>query len=233
MIFITIYSSVIDSTSQPPSLNDGPNFDEDVAKIMGDAVFTVPLPSDNDYSDQPDFTEGALCYEVQGKTGYIYILISDQCDTVNSFYNKTTMKSRANLIKAISVIVDGESGECHRVKVKRHHCHVYVDGNPLNGTFDSDGIRVQASNHGNKNFVSLPNCLEGGLPGMTLNISCSQAEGEEALELQVTYVDGVRSTSHGLLGKIHICITYTILLIIAWIIICALLVRSVLEYQYD
>ena len=102
MIFIAFYTSVIYSTSQTPSPNDGPNFDEDVAKIMGDAVFTVPLPSDNDYSDQPDFTNGALCYEVQGKNSYIYNLISDQCVTINSLYNKSNDTDKFNVITAIA-----------------------------------------------------------------------------------------------------------------------------------
>ena len=198
MIFIT-FSSIIDSTLQTP--NDGPNFDEDVAKIMGDAVFTVPLPSDNDYSDQPDFTEGALCYEVQGRTGYIYNLMQDQCVTVNSLYNKSDDTDKFNVITAIAILAEGTSGECHRIKVKRGQCQVYIDGFPFNGTFDEDGILVKTGSHGSVVTVVVPNCQEEGHPGFMFQISCTQAESKEALELEALYVDGLLSTSHGLLGK--------------------------------
>ena len=145
--------------------------------------------------------EPSAISEVQGRTGYIYNLMQDQCVTVNSLYNKSDDTDKFNVITAIAILAEGTSGECHRVKVKRGQCQVYVDGFPFNGTFDEDGILVKTGSHGDVVSVVVPNCQERGHPGFMFQISCTQAESKEALELEALYVDGLLSTSHGLLGK--------------------------------
>ena len=185
-------------------INEG---DQDSAQIMGDTLFTVPVPSINDFKGHPYFAHGALCYEVQGKPGNIYNLISDQCVTVNGLYNKSK-ESQVNLMKAISFLADGDSGKCHSVKVKRDHCHVYVNGAPMNGSFDFDGIRVwtNASSQGQRIGVSVPNCQNNTRANLTFSITCTIVLGDKALQLQVLYTDGLRPSSHGLLGKL--CSSY-------------------------
>ena len=108
-----------------------------------------------------------------------------------------------NLMKAISFLADGDSGKCHSVKVKRDHCHVYVNNAPLNGSFDFDDICVWTSSKGQRIGVSVPNCQNNTRAKLTFWITCTNVLGDEALQLQVLYADGLRPSSHGILGKLY------------------------------
>lgn len=130
--------------------------------LTGDPLMTVPIltsASGNSSDDTP-----SLCYEVHGQRDRYFNLISDNCTSVNAFYEKAVINSPnidLNVVTKIGVrAVEQGSTTCTNIEVDLDSCTTMINGAPLNtATYSINGINIRRS-AGNKSRVriSVPNC---------------------------------------------------------------------------
>ena len=148
--------------------------------IIADPQFTVTLPDDSGHS---------LCYEIHGKAGKFFNLVSDTCLSVNAHFTATNqVRNRMSSI-GIHTVPDGTQN-CVDILINLT-CIATVDGVDMGNQMVTGGIRIRR--HGNQWRVSVPNCNRSST---VMWVSCL----EQGLRLIISRRSNLHSSSHGLLG---------------------------------
>nr|WNS50027.1 Na-Ca exchanger/integrin-beta4-like protein [Halisarca dujardinii] len=163
--------------------------------VIGDPLFTVPLPSL--HIDDDKLKGSALCFEYHGHSGEHYNLISDSCVSVNTLYSAGVNKSKLNVMSEIGIRAEDSAGGCHTISVLREGCSASLNGAPVTGTVSRSGVVITARR--SRVRVSLPNCESQ--KRLTLWVLCNRRNDEDMLEIVVSRGDGLRPTAHGLIGQ--------------------------------
>ena len=148
----------------------------------------MTLPDDSGYS---------LCYEVHGKAGKFFNLISDTCVSVNAHF--TAINQARNRMSSIGIhTVTNDVRSCIDIEINLA-CFAAVDGDDIGNGTVIDGVRIRRyKNHWR---VSVPNCNRFSVMWVT----CL----EEELRLTISRRSNLQPSSHGLLGVyIHTCMLY-------------------------
>ena len=98
MLMIHIISMIYSSDSVARLVNDS---------VIGDPLMTVPLHlSNTSVFENIELTENEvvnLCYEIHGRAGEYFNLVSDSCVSVNAHYRKAHQLLGYNIIDEIAV----------------------------------------------------------------------------------------------------------------------------------
>ena len=184
--------------------------------LTGDPLMIVPIF--NHPNVEPGDPVESLCYEVHGGDNVFFNLISDECTSVNAYYEKVATPNSdidLNVVTKIGVrAVGNSSDQCWDIEVDLDNCTVTVDGfSPTSLSFD--GIRVkQYSRNSSRIRISVPNCA--GLM-LVMWLFCQTGHIDDPDTPSTSYeVDFLRFVvmrglnlsprSHGLIGK---CTTYS------------------------
>lgn len=100
----------------------------------------------------------SLCYEIHGKSGQWFNLVTDECATVNAHY--FGLSPSLNIIDEIGVRAVDVNNMCVNIRVNVSGCTAEVNGVPLNlmQRYSAGGINVRRFN--NRVRISVPNCNE-------------------------------------------------------------------------
>ena len=166
--------------------------------VRGDPLFSIPLPAK--YVADTELKSIQLCFEIHGKSGSHYNLISDACTSVSARYRQGVNDDTMNVISNIGVKAQGNNGTCHNVEVDLQRCSAYLDGVLLNttATVSVNGIMITIRRQCVR--VSVPNCHRN--KRLTMWMICTRRNSEDMLELVVARGDGLEPTAHGLIGKV-------------------------------
>ena len=182
--------------------------------VIGDPLMTVPLHlSNTSVFENIELTENEvvnLCYEIHGRSGEYFNLVSDSCVSVNAHYTRAHLLLGYNIIDEITVRAVGLDGVCKNITVRISGCQASVDDTFLNSTYSSAGISVRL--YKNRIRISAPNCQDLDL---VMWVFCEQSvlrgfpeQGEmniavdvEMLHFVIARGFNIRETAHGLLGK--------------------------------
>ena len=159
-----------------------------------------------------------LCYEIHGRDGEYFNLVSDSCVSVNAHYMEAHQLLRNNIIDEITVLTVGLDRVCKNVSVSVSGCRVSVDGTFISSTYSSAGISIRI--YENRIRITAPNCQDVDLvmwvfcKQTTLKGSPEQGEGNITVGVDVLHfviIRGlnIRETTHGLLGEQTIPPSYT------------------------
>ena len=167
----------------------------------------VPILTDPDIGPGDEIQ--SLCYEVHGENGTFFNLISDECTSVNAYYQEAFNSSSdasidLNMVTRIGVRARGNNS-CVDVQVDLD-CTVAVDGVVLFNSYASDGISVRKS--GQRVRVSVPNCASSRL---VMWVFCQTGQVPDPdnytitypvsfLRFVVTHGLNLSPESHGLIG---------------------------------
>ena len=169
--------------------------------MIADPLFTVPL---NVHS--PLFPVLSLCYEIHGKSGSYFNLISDSCTSVNAHYQcAASDHPSVNIIDSIAIRAVDRAGICVDVEVDAS-CGVSVGGSRTQ-LYALNDINVRA--YGNTSVsISVPNCNHQQL---VMWVLCQVRVVEDPLtgerfsakmqKLVVTRGLSLSQRSHGLIGR--------------------------------
>ena len=158
-------------------------------------LFSIPLPSK--YINDTELELTQLCFEIHGRSGSHYNLISDACTSVTAKYSHGVHDISLNSITAIGIRTQGRNGTCHTMRVHSRRCTAFMDGSRINRqTVSVDDVLMTVRRK--RARVSMPNCE--GNKRLTMWISCTRQESENILELVVARGDGLEPTAHGLMG---------------------------------
>ena len=120
---------------------------------------TVPILHDPTLASNNEIE--SLCYEVHGESDAYFNLISDECTSVNAYYDEVVTPSPSidlNVMSRIGVRAKGNS-RCWNISIDLEDCAATVDGSPLlPGSFD--GIAVRAYATSSRVRISVPNCVD-------------------------------------------------------------------------
>ena len=170
---------------------------------------TVPI------FDNPNVRPGdpvsSLCYEVHGESNQFFNLISDECTSVNAYYEKANTSSpniNLNVVTKIGVTAVGTSGVCTNITVNLEgNCEALVNGAPP-GSSPVDGIHVKRYASSSRVRISVPNCADTML---VMWVFCKDGEVEDPETWDYYPVKFIRyvvmrglnlkEESHGLIGN--------------------------------
>ena len=159
---------------------------------MGDPLFTVPVSVNGNPHDY------SLCFEVHGKSNTIFNLISDSCVSVNAHF---VAIGELNVIGAIGIRAQDNTGECHNIKVDVDGCALSTgSGDAMTSTnmFSINGISARKSQiQSNRVRISVPNC--SGLR-LVMWVTC-EITPLNMITFRIIRGTDLAPTSHGLLGK--------------------------------
>ena len=177
--------------------------------LTGDPLMTVPiLTSQSNESEVP-----SLCYEIHGRAGAYFNLISDECTTVNAFYEKVFVNSSEidlNVVTKIGVRAVGtDNRTCHDIEIGLATCSATIDNVEHDMTnVVINGIRIRRS--GSRVRLSVPNCADTLL---VMWVFCSRGQVEDPVTWEYYNVSFIRfvvmrglnlnELSHGLIGIIY------------------------------
>ena len=176
--------------------------------MHGDPLFSIPLPSE--YITDQELKSVQLCFEVHGRSGNHYNLISDKCTSVTALYSAGVVNTEMNVITKIGVRTQGTNGTCHSVKVDLDNCSASMDGAYLNksSTASVDGVRLSARRSHIR--VSVPNCEVSR--SLVLWVTCITRHSESLLEVVVSRGDGLIMTRCVYSSRLYLAST-TIMLV--------------------
>ena len=180
--------------------------------LTGDPLLTVPIltgqSNESSSSDAP-----SLCYEVHGRANEYFNLISDECTSVNAYYEKVQSNSSnidLNVVTQIGVRAIGVNGTCSNIEVGLDGCQVSINGALITNTTNvvMDGLRIRWSVNGSRVRIAVPNCADTML---VMWVFCSSGRVEDPVTWEYYYVNFIRfvvmrglnlnELSHGLIGK--------------------------------
>ena len=152
--------------------------------IIGDPLFTVTLPQENEF----------MCYEVHGRAGKYFNLISDSCLSVNALFAQLPMNERINRMSEIGITAVNTDNECVDIKISIDGCsgELVGQGN-ITSTYQDKGISIRS--YPRRWRVSVPNCAS---TQAVLWIFC---DSMDMLRLHIARGNNLAVSSHGLLGK--------------------------------
>ena len=177
--------------------------------LTGDPLMTVPIFDDP--MVMPGDPISSLCYEVHGEANAYFNLISDECTSVNAFYQAVSTPSPnidLNVVTQIGVRAVGDSSTCWNIQVNLDGmCSVSVDGGPVPAvTFD--GISVKRYVNSSRVRISVPNC---GDTMLVMWVFCKDGRVEDPVTWEFFDISFIRyvvmrglnldEKSHGLIGK--------------------------------
>jgi len=169
--------------------------------IIGDPLFKVPIQVRQELIDEnPEFEGANLCYEIHGKAGSSFNLVSDRCTSVNALYIPMNNPEAGNIIGAIGITAIDQDGVCHRIEARlENSCSAIVDGDPLpvRGSYVKAGIRVYRRT--NRVRIAIPNC---GNVDLVLWFICQNMEGQMMSKFVIARGVNLQPSSHGLVGKV-------------------------------
>ena len=174
--------------------------------VTGDPLMTVPIWTG---SVDPGDNVESLCYEVHGEENTYFNLISDECTSVNGYFQRAvppTSNLRLNVITQIGVRARGNS-DCWNIQVDLDTCSAAVNGTPPpSGSFD--GVTVRSYPSSSRVRISVPNCADSML---VLWVFCREGQVEDPATMEFVSIRFIRlvvrrglnlnEQSHGLIGK--------------------------------
>ena len=161
--------------------------------VTGDPLFIVPLlltPNSTSFEENP-----SLCYEIHGKSGSTFNLISDNCTSVNALYYISSDNPGLNFIREIGVKAIDRNNNCVNIRVAvDDNCTAHTDGDIT----ISGGITVRQFEASVR--ISVPNC---GSNQLVLWVRCREVNSQRQLRFDVTRGLNLSPNSHGLLGECY------------------------------
>ena len=184
--------------------------------LTGDPLMTVPIFTDPLVRPGDDFS--SLCYEVHGAANASFNLITDECTSVNAYYQQAVTPSPnidLNVVTQIGVRTVGSSGRCWNIQVNLNMCEAIVNGEPPVQTFD--GISVKRYN-GRRVRISVPNCADATL---VMWVMCRNGEVEDPVTWEYFNINFIRfvvtrglnlnERSHGIMGNDYVSIIISLI----------------------
>lgn len=153
--------------------------------IHGDPLFTVTLPTADEF----------MCYEVHGRAGKHFNLISDTCTSVNSLFTQLPSDPQLNRMSEIGIYARGTSDTCVQVLISIENCIGSVNGEMVTSTYNQNGISMRR--YRNRWRVAVPNCIS--TPALIMWIFCESQP--DMLRFHIARGNNLAPSSHGLLGK--------------------------------
>ena len=104
--------------------------------LTGDPLLTVPILTGQS-NESSSYDAPSLCYEVHGRANAYFNLISDECTSVNAYYEKVQSNSSnidLNVVTQIGVRAIGVNGTCTNIKVGLDGCQVSINGALITNT---------------------------------------------------------------------------------------------------
>ena len=173
--------------------------------IIADPQFSVTMTSD---------PSEALCYEVHGRVGGYFNLISDACLSVNTQFTPMPNPANGNRMSCIGihtvhseepVTLGGSLGSrCIDISIELQDCAAFINGAPVLEEVGSIG-EVRYRKHQYKGHpqwrVAVPNCER---EVVIMRVTCQT----DMLRLDVKRNPHTNPSSHGLLGELSWHIIY-------------------------
>ena len=182
---VTIISSIVDP---PRMFND---------TVIGDPLYEVPL--NNLISNETFLEVTSLCYEIHGRAGQIFNLISDDCVQVNANYSAMDIPANGNIISQIGVLAYDTAGGCIEILVDVSDCIPVVNGVPYNDTvYDMNGVTARRRN--GRARITVPNCDNRTFDNLAFWVVCQNIGGQRMIKFQVLRGSALLPNSHGLIG---------------------------------
>ena len=152
-----------------------------------------------------------LCYEIHGKAGSYFNLLSDTCTSVNAEYKAAfdeDVPIFLNVISRIGIVTKNSNGSCVSIEVSvDNRCMPLVSREGPGGSlmthpveaaeYKSSGISVtRRLTHVR---ISVPNC---GSTRLVMYAACitSEDSGASTIRFDITRGINLSPTSHGLMG---------------------------------
>ena len=159
---------------------------------------TVPLLIDEEVQDEFGRNNISLCYQVHGRPGKFFSLISDACVSVNVRYQRQTGSPSAMHISDVGIIGIDDNDTCVSVELNANGCALKVNNETILTNYEVNGLNVTKLTDGAR--ISLPNCE---FRDIFITALCKPltTTGQPSLELSLSRMLNFRATSHGLLGK--------------------------------
>jgi len=129
-------------------------------------VMNVPLDISPSELGLPGNTL-SLCYQIHGRAGKYFNLLSDKCVSVNAHVIQPHSDIDSNVMDQIGVHATGNNGSCYNITMDHHDCSVHINGQQLLGNTDFQGedivIKQYTASIGQSQSVQIlvPNC-DGG-----------------------------------------------------------------------
>ena len=180
--------------------------------LTGDPLLTVPIvtPQDNGSSTN---NAPSLCYEVHGKANEYFNLISDECTTVNAYYETAQTNSTnidINVVTRIGVRTVGDCGTCTNIEVDLDSCTASIDEVQILSMTSvvTDGIRLRWNANGSRVRIAVPNCADTML---VMWVFCTSGRVEDPVTWEYFSINFIRFVvmrglnlnefAHGLIGN--------------------------------
>ena len=151
----------------------------------------------------------SLCYEIHGEENAFFNLISDECTSVNSYYQRAVAPPsnlNLNVITQIGVRARG-TNTCWNIQVDLDTCSAMVDGAPPTSGGSFDGITVRSYPSSSRVRISVPNCADSML---VMWVFCRDGQVEDPTTMEFNNFRFIRlvvrrglnlnEQSHGLIG---------------------------------
>ena len=190
--------------------------------LTGDPLMTVPILTDPDV--EPGDDVASLCYEVHGEADAYFNLISDQCTSVNAYYQDSGIPNpdiTLNVVTKIGVraIVTNDGGyNCINIKVELNLCKAFVvddigdDDISLltGGVYINGAVKVKTYPTSQRVRISVPNCSPSSLVMWVYCKNGSMADPDPASDVRYSFSFlrfvvmrgfNLNENSHGLIGK--------------------------------
>ena len=154
-------------------------------------------------SDSHSFDETpSLCFEIHGAADSVFNLVSDNCTSVNAYYQISSANEELNFIRDIGVVTLDSRGDCITVRVSvDNDCVPEVHRGDqevsMSMRYQDAGVYVRRS--GQSVRISVPNCANSQL---VMWIKCRNTTGQPQLRFDITRGLNLKPTSHGLLGEL-------------------------------
>ena len=168
--------------------------------VIGDPLVEVPILVSEAQLNMLGADQLSLCYEVHGRSGQWFNLVTDECASVNAQYVATTRS--VNIIDQIGVRALDSSNQCVNIRVNINGCSAEVNGIPMM-RYSSGGISVRR--YSNRVRISVPNCASISLV-MWVICEKSNIEGQDIDAIKFVVMRGLNfgRQAHGLLGELMI-----------------------------
>ena len=205
--------SLIDDCDSVMGTGDGDSVND---TVIADPVYTVPLlVSGGNHS----FVSGTpLCYEIHGEADQTFNLVSDECTSVNAFYESAHNPAAGNVITSIGVVAtDRTTTTTASVNVTEDgDCFTVVDGDQalppgeytlgvIRVRVDPGCVRITVPNCGGQELVYWVRCRIRSLSFD--DESGSQMIDQEMIKFVVGRGLGLNPSSHGLIGESLVCVS--------------------------
>ncbi len=167
--------------------------------VVGDPLFTVPLLPTSDSQQLLMNEQPHLCYEIHGRAGSYFNLVSDMCTSVNAYYTVANETSDWNVITVVGVKAVNSLGDCIEVSISADTgCEPVVrepGATDFLAPYRSNGVSVRKVR--NRVRVSVPNCNRTNL---VMWITCTDVGVYQMLHFTIRRGINMRPSSHGLVG---------------------------------